>query len=94
LKFENSRNLSKAVRNAIAQWENLSISFIGKSDEVIENAKNIVRTGISPADALHVACAIAGTCHYFITVDKRLLNYTDKRIKLCNPIEFFNIITE
>ncbi|GHT78272.1 hypothetical protein AGMMS50262_20700 [Bacteroidia bacterium] len=68
--------------------------FVGKTDEIVETAKNIMSTGIQAADALHVACAIAGDCQYFISVDKRLLKYSDSRIKLCNPIEFFNIITE
>ncbi|GHT47393.1 hypothetical protein FACS189440_07760 [Bacteroidia bacterium] len=94
LAFENSRNLSEAIRNTIAKWESLSVLFVGKTDEIVETAKNIMSTGIQAADALHVACAIAGGCQYFISVDKRLLKYSDSRIKLCNPIEFFNIITE
>jgi predicted nucleic acid-binding protein len=49
-------------------------------------------TGIKAADAAHVACAIAGNCNYFITVDKRLLKYKDYRIIICNPIEFINQI--
>jgi hypothetical protein len=48
---------------------------------------------VKAADALHVACAIVGNCGYFITVDKRLLKYHDERIIVCNPIEFFNIIS-
>ncbi|MDR0828854.1 MAG: PIN domain-containing protein [Prevotellaceae bacterium] len=94
LKFENSRNLSNAIRNAIEQWENLSILFVEKTDKIVEKAKNIMTTGIHAADALHIACAIAGGCQYFLTVDKRLLKYTDENIIICNPIEFFNIITE
>jgi predicted nucleic acid-binding protein len=94
LAFENSRNLSEAIRNAIAKWEKLSVLFVGKTDEIVEIAKDIRSTGIHAADALHVACAIAGGCQYFISVDKRLLKYRDNRIRLCNPIEFFNIITE
>jgi predicted nucleic acid-binding protein len=94
LKFENSQNLSNAIRNAISQWENMSVAFVEKSDEIIDKAKEIMATGVHAADALHVACAIAGGCQYFLTVDKRLLKYADKKIKICNPIEFFNIITE
>ncbi|GHT42995.1 hypothetical protein FACS189437_10860 [Bacteroidia bacterium] len=94
LEFENSRNLSEAIRNAIIKWKNLSILFVDKTDGIIETAKDIMATGIQAADALHVSCAIAGGCQYFISVDKRLLKYRDNRIKLCNPIEFFNIITE
>jgi len=90
LTFENSRNIFNAKRAAIAQWENLSSSFVEKSEEIRLMAKEIMTTGIKAADAIHVACAIAGNCDYFITVDKRLLKYQDKRIIICNPIELIN----
>jgi predicted nucleic acid-binding protein len=90
LKFENSRNIFSSKRKAIAQWENLSSSFIEKSDKITAIAKEIAATGVKEFDAIHVACAIAGYCEYFITVDKRLLKYRDERIIVCNPIEFIN----
>jgi predicted nucleic acid-binding protein len=93
LKFENSRNIFDFKKKAIAQWERLSSLFIEQSDEIVAMAKKIMTTGVKAADALHVACAIAGNCDYFITVDKRLLKYHDERIIVCNPIEFFNIIS-
>jgi predicted nucleic acid-binding protein len=92
LKFENSRNPFEAKKHAIAQWEKLSTLFITASDEIVAAAEIITTTGVKDTDALHVACAIAGNCHYFITVDKRLLAYRDNRIIICNPIEFFNQI--
>ena len=92
LKFENSRNPYEAKRNAIGQWENLSSLFVTASDEIIADADVITATGVGNADALHVACAIAGNCHYFLTVDRRLLAYRDNRIIICNPIEFINQI--
>jgi predicted nucleic acid-binding protein len=90
LKFENSRNIFKSKKNAIAEWEFLSITFVEKSENIREIAKKIMITGIKDADAVHIACAIAGKCDYFITVDKRLWKYKDKRITICNPIEFIN----
>jgi predicted nucleic acid-binding protein len=90
LKYENSRNPFDAKRHAIARWEKISSLFITMSDEIVAEANIISLTGIKTADSLHVSCAIAGNCHYFITVDKRLLAYRDNRIIMCNPIEFFN----
>jgi len=90
LTFENSQNIFNAKKIAIAQWENLSSSFVEKSEEIRFIAKEIMTTGIKAADAAHVACAIAGKCDYFITVDKRLLKYQDKRIIISNPIEIIN----
>ena len=92
LTFENSQNIFSAKKNAISQWENLSSSFVEKSETIRLTAQEIMNTGIKAADAAHVACAIAGNCDYFITVDKRLLKYQDKRIIICNPIEFINHI--
>jgi predicted nucleic acid-binding protein len=92
LKFENSRNLFTGKKEAIAQWENRSSSFVGKSEEIRTAAREIMATGIREADAIHVACAIAGRCNHFITVDRRLLKYRDKRITVCSPVEFINDI--
>ena len=90
LKYENSRNPFAAKRYAIGRWEKLSSSFITMTEEIVATAEKITTTGVKNTDALHVSCAIAGNCHYFITVDKRLLAYKDNRIIICNPIEFFN----
>jgi len=93
LKYENSQNIYESKRQAIAEWEKLSTHFVRKSNEIVETAKDIAKTGVKAFDALHVACAIHGNCDYFITVDKRLLKYQDERIIICNPIEFFNSTT-
>jgi predicted nucleic acid-binding protein len=90
LNYENSRNPFDAKRNAISRWKKLSALFVAESDEIVAAAGIITATGIKAADALHVACAIAGNCDYFITVDRRLLGYRDHRITICNPIEFIN----
>jgi predicted nucleic acid-binding protein len=90
LKYENSRNPFNAKKHSIAQWEELSSLFISMSEKIVTNAEKIASTGVKNMDALHIACAIAGNCHYFITVDKRLLGYDDNQIIVCNPIEFLN----
>jgi predicted nucleic acid-binding protein len=92
LTFENSRNIFNAKKIAISQWEHFSSLFVEKSEKIRLMAKEIMIDGINAADAVHIACAIAGNCDFFITVDKRLLNYQDNRIKICNPIEFINHI--
>ena len=92
LKFENSRNPFEEKRRSIAQWEKLCCSYVAMSDEIVANAEKISSIGVKETDALHVACAIAANCHYFITVDKRLLAYSDSRIIICSPLEFINRI--
>jgi predicted nucleic acid-binding protein len=90
LKFENSRNIFEAKKIAIAQWEQLSVQFVDKSDAVVSLAKDIMATGVKELDSLHIACAITAGCDYIITVDDRMLKYSDSRIIVCNPIEFIN----
>lgn len=90
LTFENSRNLLASKKTAIAKWETLSLHFVEKSDSVVALAKEIAATGIKPADALHIGCAITANCDYIITVDKRMLQYQDNRICVCSPIDFIN----
>jgi len=92
LKFENNHNPFLLKKHAIAKWEKISSFFVTMSNEIVFNAELITKTGVKNTDALHIACAIAGNCDYFITVDKRILSYKDHRIIICNPIEFFNQI--
>jgi predicted nucleic acid-binding protein len=88
LEYENSRNIVKSKREAIAKWKDLSIEFVHKSNEVVEIANDIAQSGIKAFDALHIACAIFSKCDYIITVDKRMAKYKDNRIVVCNPIDF------
>jgi predicted nucleic acid-binding protein len=90
LKFENSKNLFVAKKNAIAQWEVLSAVFVNASNEIVSLAESIAQTGVKTNDALHLACAITAGCNYCITVDNRMLKYRDNRIVICNPITYLN----
>lgn len=54
----------------------------------------IMKTGIKPADASHVAYAIIAECDCLLTTDKRLLKYSTEKIRLMNPIEFFSKMEE
>jgi predicted nucleic acid-binding protein len=94
LKYENSRNSIESKRDAISKWENVSVEFVEKSDEVVALAKEIAATGLHSADSLHVACAIAAKCDYFITTDKRAAKYKDSRIKVCMPNDFISLEVE
>jgi len=53
-----------------------------------------MQTGIKIKDATHLACAIFAKCDYFITTDKRVINYKTDKIKVINPIEFVKIWRE
>ncbi len=69
--------------------ENSSL-HVGAShnEEIDKKARIIMETGVKYKDACHVASAQVADCDYFITTDKRLLNYRDSKMKLMNPISF------
>ncbi|MCP4213549.1 MAG: type II toxin-antitoxin system VapC family toxin, partial [bacterium] len=50
----------------------------------------LVATGLKPVDALHVACAAALDCKYFLTVDKGILKKAAdiSIISIINPVDF------
>ena len=59
------------------------------ADHIRTIAEGIMKSGIKFYDAYHVAAAILSKADYFISVDKRLLKYKTKEIKLINPVDFF-----
>ena len=44
------------------------------SESTIAEAKTLEAHGIATFDALHVACAVAGQAHVFVTTDDKLIN--------------------
>ena len=54
----------------------------------------IMKTGIKKKDATHLACSIIAGCDYFISTDKRVLNYKTDGVKIVNPIKFVEIWRE
>jgi predicted nucleic acid-binding protein len=60
-----------------------------------KTAEILVETGIDPADAAHLASAMAGGCDVFLTTDDDLLSKARRKarerlhgIKVMNPVEF------
>jgi predicted nucleic acid-binding protein len=86
--YENSLNPYNERRNAIAKWKDIAILDVDFSEEINEEGRKLMRMGLKNKDALHVACALAGGCTYFLTTDKGVLNKHPDRITLINPIDF------
>jgi len=87
LDYENSFNTPDKAEN-ILKWRDIALTNVKYNDIIFLIAKEIMLKGISEADALHLASAIYAETDYFITVDKKLLKYKDKRIMIINPINF------
>jgi len=93
LDFENSRNPFPFKQQAIAAWQKLAIIDIDETNEIIEQAEILSWKGLKSQDALHLACAMAGNCEYFLTTDKGILRKTQDlpNIRVVNPITFLTL---
>lgn len=72
--------------------------FVELSDEVKSRAAQLVRAGLKPLDALHVAVAEAGEADYFCTCDDQLLRKAKRveglRVKAISPVELVQEIEQ
>ena len=90
LDYENSANPLEERRIEIQRWEALADSFATETEDILTTMQELVVMGLKPLDALHIACAQALECGYFLTVDKGILTKAKaiKRIRILNPIDF------
>ena len=90
LNYENELNPFEERRNAIENWAKHAIADVVESAQVVRIAEQLALKKIKPKDALHVACAIAGKCNYFLTTDDALLAKAKrlKQITVLSPLEF------
>jgi len=92
LEYENSVNPYPERKETIENWKKYAGVDTGETNNIIKVAKALQKMGIKPKDALHVACANAMNCAYFITTDqnliKKLRNF--ESLKVVNPIDFIN----
>ena len=94
VEYENSRNPYPLRRQWVARCL-LMASNSQQVDEAIRlRSEILVADGLKAIDALHVACAEAAKCEYFITCDDQVVRrYRDKLVKVCNPVSFVLMIT-
>jgi len=94
LAFENSNNPFRPRQ----QWVNYCTNYAKLHQTANENikkrAKQLEKNAIKSMDALHVACAEAMECDYFLSCDDRLLKrYKDHLLQVKNPVEFIFLFT-
>lgn len=88
LDYENGANPFEEVRLQIAEWKDLAAIDCGPSDEVSRAAAEMMKFGLRPKDAAHIACAIYAVADYFLTTDKKILNKPVTGIQIVNPVDF------
>jgi len=90
LDYENAANPLEERRTEIQRWEALANSYVAETAAILATMKEHVAVGIKPLDALHIACAQALDCQFFLTVDRGILGKaaTISQIRILNPITF------
>lgn len=90
LDFENTANPLEERRSEIQKWETLASVFAVETPEILKMMGEHTAVGFKPLDALHIACAKALACEFFLTVDKGVLKRAKvvSAIQIMNPVEF------
>lgn len=73
LDFENEANPFEERRTTIGKWRQYAVVDIEESAAILQMANSFVGFGLKAKDALHISCAIAGGCEYFVTTDDGVL---------------------
>ena len=90
LDYENAKNPYQERTVPISGWKNHAIMDVQESAQLLETANALQKNGIPKIDCLHIACAIAAECEYFLTTDDRILRCGNQvsSIKIVDPIAF------
>lgn len=90
LDFENELNPFEQRKMVVRQWRTHATVDTDETEEVLKKAERLVQMGLKGKDALHVACAIALSCDYFLTTDDHLIKKAIgiAEIKVTDPITF------
>ena len=73
LDFENAANPFEERRITIGGWRQYATIDVEETAPILQAANALVGLGLKAKDALHIACAIAGECAYFLTTDDNIL---------------------
>lgn len=73
LDFENAANPFDERRTTIGDWRQYATINVEETPLLLQQANKLADAGLKAKDALHIACAIAGSCVYFVTTDDDLL---------------------
>jgi predicted nucleic acid-binding protein len=57
----------------MSQWRRSATIDVEETATVLQEAEALGGVGLKAKDALHMACAMAGECTYFLTTDDDIL---------------------
>lgn len=95
LSYENSHNPFPSRRESIQLWRDISQKHIEGTDAILATGLQIERDyALKSFDAMHVACAISGGAHMFVTTDDVILRKMKHAavMQVVSPIEALSIL--
>lgn len=91
---ENADNPFPDRKKSISRWKKIARVKIDEGQNILIIAGNLLKFGLRPKDALHLACAIEGKAQYFLSTDdgilRKLTDYSS--VKILNPVDFIGVI--
>jgi predicted nucleic acid-binding protein len=90
LDFENEANPFEQRKLAIRDWKVYACVDTDETKEILGTAERFERMGVRSKDSLHLACAVAMKCEYFLTTDDQLVKKASgvTEIKVTDPVSF------
>lgn len=73
LDFENAANPFEERCTMISGWRQYATMDVEETTMILQSANRLAGMGLKAKDALHIGCAIAGECTYFVTTDDDIL---------------------
>ncbi|MGE3536740.1 MAG: PIN domain-containing protein [Candidatus Tectimicrobiota bacterium] len=73
LDYENAANPFEERRLTISGWKHYATIDVEETSAILQHAQLLVQGGLRTKDALHIACALAMACAYFVTTDDDIL---------------------
>lgn len=90
LDYENQANPFEERRHLVARWRAAAVVDVEETDAIVQQARQIASHGLRAKDALHIACAMAAGCVFFLTTDddvvKRMRGFVG--IAVMDPTQF------
>jgi hypothetical protein len=94
LAYENSRNPFQLRRMWVNYCMRCSKYFVKVNASIKKRAIAIESGSVKSMDSLHIACAEASNCNYFITCDDRIIKRYKGSIKAQSPVDFILLVAE
>ena len=77
-------------RKRILPWRDAAAVRIAITSEIVRRGREFMLLGVKTADALHLACAEAADCDWFLTVDRGILKKIQNvgTMRVANPLTY------